>query len=219
MKRLNILVIVLALVAALFYIWLGKANEQAINELKEQGKSYVSYSTLSELPDFLQPPATAYDIWKQQGHTGSEKDFLEWLRGDAGSPATFEQIQEAVKAYCQKYSCDGPSGNRGPVGPKGPAGPQGPIGLQGLMGEIGPVGPAGINGIAGPTGPTGPQGIQGIQGETGATGPVGPTGADGKTPELTCIQVDKNDAYVAWRYIGDTDWIKLFDLVNAKCPV
>ncbi|MFM2161957.1 MAG: hypothetical protein RLZZ383_1469, partial [Pseudomonadota bacterium] len=30
--------------------------------------------------------ASAYDIWLADGHTGTESDFLAWLRGADGSP-------------------------------------------------------------------------------------------------------------------------------------
>ena len=64
---------------------------------------------------------SAYEVWLEQGHTGTVDDFLDSLKGAQGE--------------------QGPIGLQGPQGEQGPAGPQGPQGPQG------PEGPAGV-GIA-----------------------------------------------------------------------
>ena len=151
---------------------------------------------------------SAYEIWIDEGHTGSEEDFLASLVGQKGAT--------------------------GPEGPQGPAG----VGLNNKGAWVSgttyasndyvfdqkaqgsqdnsmwicqasspfmstthpyedgsrwvefsaPQGEKGDDGERGPTGPTGSQGIQGIQGPTGPTGsqgiqgiqgPTGPTGSQG----------------------------------------
>ena len=63
---------------------------------------------------------SAYEIWLENGHSGSEADFLASLVGPQG--ATGEQ---------------GPKGDTGETGPKGDTGPQGPQGATGPKGDTG----------------------------------------------------------------------------------
>lgn len=128
---------------------------------------------------------SAYDIWLDQGNTGSEQDFLDSIKGETGP--------------------QGPAGHDGEQGPTGPTGPAmtwddlTPEQKAELKGETGPTGPTGATGADGASaydiwleqGHTGTiedflnslEGPQGPQGETGEQGPVGPTGATG--PALT----------------------------------
>lgn len=112
---------------------------------------------------------SAYQVWLDQGNTGTEQDFLDSLVGPQGDT--------------------GPQGN---TGPQGDTGPQGIQGIQGNSGNDGDsayqvwlsLGNSGteqdfINSLQGPQGDTGPQGIQGIQGDTGPQGPQGDTGPQG----------------------------------------
>lgn len=72
---------------------------------------------------------SAYELWLDQGNTGTEADFLASLSGATGP--------------------QGPAGATGPAGPSGPAGaigPQGPAGADGAPGAAGPQGPAGPQG-------------------------------------------------------------------------
>lgn len=66
--------------------------------------------------------ASAYEIWLEEGHTGSEADFLASLVGPTG-----------------------------PTGPQGPQGETGPQGIQGPVGPTGPQGPKGDTGEWGGT--------------------------------------------------------------------
>lgn len=93
---------------------------------------------------------SAYDIWLEEGHTGTEQDFLNSLIGPIG-----------------------PRGNTGLQGPKGDRGEQGLQGEQGPKGDIGLTGPKGEQGVQGPKGDIGPQGPQGEQGPMGPQGPSG----------------------------------------------
>lgn len=95
---------------------------------------------------------SAYQVWLDEGNTGTEADFLLDLKGDKGD--------------------QGDQGIQGVAGPTGPAGPQGTTGDTGAKGDTGDQGP---------TGNAGPQGTQGVQGDTGAQGPEGPTGPQGPT--------------------------------------
>lgn len=72
---------------------------------------------------------SAYEIWLENGHTGTEADFLASINGDKG--------------------------DTGPRGATGPTGPTGPTGHDGARGPTGATGSQGIQGIQGPTGPTG----------------------------------------------------------------
>ena len=66
---------------------------------------------------------SAYEIAVEQGFVGSEAEWLESLKGDAGA----QGIQ-------------GPQGEQGLQGPKGETGEQGPQGEQGIQGPKGEIG-------------------------------------------------------------------------------
>lgn len=90
---------------------------------------------------------SAYEIWLNEGNTGTEEDFLASLKG-----------------------ADGAAGPKGETGAQGPQGIQGPKGDAGETGPQGSQGIQGIQGIQGPQGPQGEPGPQGIKGDTGADG-------------------------------------------------
>ncbi|MBD3630503.1 hypothetical protein [Cyclobacterium sp.] len=87
---------------------------------------------------------SAYEVWLDQGNTGTEADYLLAIKGDTGDT--------------------GPQGPQGIQGETGPEGPQGIQGVQGETGPAGPEGPQGPQGIQGETGPEGPQGPAGADG-------------------------------------------------------
>jgi len=106
--------------------------------------------------------ASAYEVWLEQGNTGSKDDFLASLVGEAG-PA-------------------------GPIGATGPQGPQGESGSAAAQGDSAyevwlAEGNSGTEAefLASLVGATGAQGPQGEQGATGSQGPVGETGETGAT--------------------------------------
>ena len=146
---------------------------------------------------------SAYLIAVKNGYKGTEKEWLESLRGEKGDPFVYTDFTAEQLARLQ-----GPQGLRGDTGPRGIQGETGERGPQGLQGETGPQGPRGPKGEKGDPGETGPQGIQGPQGEkgeqgekgiqglTGAKGdkgdkgdpgPQGPTGEKGETGEQGSI--------------------------------
>lgn len=107
---------------------------------------------------------SAYEIWKDNGHSGSQQDFLTSLIGPPGP--------------------QGDRGQPGNAGEKGPTGLQGPPGKNGINGAPGAKGDTGPTGIQGPPGEDGvsikgPTGPQGPQGEPGGPGPSGEPGESG----------------------------------------
>ena len=48
---------------------------------------------------------SAYQVWLDAGNSGSEADFLEWLKGDKGDSG--ENGKSAYELYCEKYSYTG----------------------------------------------------------------------------------------------------------------
>ena len=63
---------------------------------------------------------SAYQIWLDEGHTGTEADFLASLKGQKGDTGATGATGAA-----------GAAGATGPQGPAGPTGPQGPKGDPG----------------------------------------------------------------------------------------
>lgn len=107
---------------------------------------------------------SAYEIWEDNGHSGSQQDFLTSLIGPPGPQGDRGQ--------------PGNTGGKGPPGPPGPPGKNGTNGAPGAKGDTGPTGiqgPPGEDGVSikGPTGPQGPQG------EPGGPGPSGEPGESG----------------------------------------
>lgn len=120
---------------------------------------------------------SAYELWLEEGHTGTEEDFLNSLKGEKGDTGA-----------------QGEKGDTGEQGEKGDTGPAGEIPFtvpfvagDGIIMELDsdgedlkviisvdsdslPPGPAGATGEQGEKGDTGAQGEQGEQGATGADG-------------------------------------------------
>lgn len=69
---------------------------------------------------------SAYEIAVTEGFEGTEKEWLESLKGEVGPEGP-----------------QGPKGDTGPQGPKGDTGAEGPQGPKGDTGSIGPQGPQG----------------------------------------------------------------------------
>lgn len=132
--------------------------------------------------------ASAYQVWLDQGNTGTELDFIASLKGEVG-PQGPQGIQ----------GLPGINGSDGAEGPQGPAGPQGPQGIQGIKGDTGE------QGIQGPQGPTGPQGIQGIQGPQGEPGTTGLPGVGvpaGGASGQALVKLSATDYDTAWQTIS-----------------
>lgn len=55
---------------------------------------------------------SAYEIWLQQGHTGTEEDFLEWLSGQGQIDAKIEEVYDTIaREYVRKVTGMGLSQN------------------------------------------------------------------------------------------------------------
>lgn len=119
---------------------------------------------------------SAYGIAVKNGYAGSEREWLESLRGEKGDPFVYADFTEEQLARLK-----GPQGERGETGPQGTRGLQGEKGDPGAAGEPGEQGPKGEQGIQGPEGPKGDAGPAGPQGLKGDKGDPGSTGEPGKS--------------------------------------
>ena len=136
---------------------------------------------------------SAYEIWLDNGHTGTQADFLEWLKGEDGKNGITPEIAIGsngnwyINGEDSGIKAQGPAGEDGidgDPGKDGTDGQQGPQGEQGIQGEQGPQGEKGEQGEQGPQGEQGvqgEQGIQGPQGDKGEQGEQGPQGEPGKS--------------------------------------
>lgn len=151
---------------------------------------------------------SAYLIAVKNGYKGTEKEWLESLRGEKGEPFVYTDFTAEQLARLRGpqglQGETGPQGPRGPKGEKGDPGDTGPQGIQGVQGEKGdtgeqgPIGETGPQGPKGDTGATGAQGPKGDQGEQGVQGPAGPKGdaftyADFTEEQLAALKGPKGD--------------------------
>lgn len=124
---------------------------------------------------------SAYQIWLDNGNTGSEAEFLESLKGPKGT--------DGVIGKDGAVGPKGDKGEKGDKGDKGDTGEQGPMGAQGLRGEVGAKGDTGERGPQGEKGEQGLKGDKGDKGDTGPAGPQGPAGRDGEGADF-CTAFD-----------------------------
>ena len=111
---------------------------------------------------------SAYEIAKEHGFKGTEKEWLDSLKGERGEKG--EQGPKGEKGDQGEVGPQGPQGEKGDQGPEGPMGPQGEKGeafkyedfTEEQLAAL--VGPKGEKGDQGEVGPQGPQGIQGEDG-------------------------------------------------------
>ena len=170
----------------------------------------LSLQELTAVPYALnagQNGKSAYDTWLSLGNTGTEEDFINFLKGEKGATGVGIENTEDNNdgTFTIKYS-DGSSfttknlmGPQGEQGLKGDRGEKGEQGVQGPAGEIGPQGAIGPQGLKGDRGEKGEQGVQGPAGEPGAastddqtaaevvstaTGAIAATNVDGAIAEL-----------------------------------
>lgn len=137
---------------------------------------------------------SAYEIWLDNGHTGTQADFLEWLKGEDGKDGITPEI--AIGSNGNWYINGEDSGIKA----------QGPAGEDGIDGEPGKDGADGQQGQQGEQGIQGEQGPQGPQGEKGEQGEQGPQGEPGKSAYETFMQYNPD-------YPGNEDeWI--WDIYN-----
>lgn len=145
---------------------------------------------------------SAYELAKEEGYTGTQKQWLDSLNGTAGKSA-YQIAKDNGFAGDETKWLESLKGERGATGAAGAPGVQGPQGEPGQKGEQGPKGDKGDPGksafqiaqdngftgnqtewlasLKGADGAQGPQGIQGIKGDTGAQGEQGIQGEAGKS--------------------------------------
>ena len=165
---------------------------------------------------------SAYLIAVKNGYKGTEKEWLESLRGEKGEPFVYtdftaEQLArlqgpQGPKGDTGATGAQGPKGDQGEQGVQGPAGPKGNAftyddfteeqlaslkGPKGDTGDVGPQGPKGDTGDTGAQGPQGEQGIQGPEGPKGDTGPAGPQGLKGDKGDTGATGDPGKSAYQA----------------------
>ena len=152
----------------------------------------LSLQELTAVPYALnaaQNGKSAYDTWLSLGNTGTEEDFINFLKGEKGATGVGIENTEDNNdgTFTIKYS-DGSSfttknlmGPQGEQGLKGDRGEKGEQGVQGPAGEIGPQGEAG---------PAGEPGAASTDDQTAAevvstaTGAIAATNVDGAIAEL-----------------------------------
>ena len=160
------------------------------------------------------PGKSAYQVWLDEGNTGTEADFLASLKGAPFTYADFTPAQldalKGPKGDQGDTGATGPQGQKGDTGAAGPAGATGATGATGAQGTKGDTGapftyadftPAQLAALQGPKGDkgdTGPQGATGNTGAAGAQGPKGDTGApftyaDFTPAQLAALQGPKGD--------------------------
>ncbi len=159
---------------------------------------------------------SAYDIWKENGHSGTESDFLEWLKGEKGD--TGEQGAQGQKGDDGQDGKDGKDGKDGQNGTNGQDGKSaydiwkenGHSGteaefLEWLKGE------KGENGQNGADGQDGKDGKDGLNGQDGKDGADGQNGKDGLSAYELFLQ--RCPSYEG----SEGQW--LADLVNGNLTV
>lgn len=105
---------------------------------------------------------SAYELAKEEGYTGTQKQWLDSLNGTAGKSA-YQIAKDNGFAGDETKWLESLKGERGATGAAGAPGVQGPPGEPGQKGE---QGPKGDKGDTGETGATGPQGVAGKQGKS-----------------------------------------------------
>ena len=149
---------------------------------------------------------SAYEIWLDEGHTGTQSDFLDWLKGEDGADGTGGNGSDGEDGKDGQDGKDGKSAyqiwlDNGHTGTEAEF-------LEWLKGEDGKDGTNGSNGQ------DGSKGDKGDKGETGVQGEKGENGSDGQ---------DGKSAYQIWLDNGNTgteaeflNWLKGQDGINGS---
>lgn len=161
---------------------------------------------------------SAYEIWLDEGYTGTQSDFLDWLKGKDGSDGTGGNGSDGKDGQDGKDGADGKDGQDGKDGKSayqiwldnGHTGTETDF-LEWLKGEDGKDGTNGSNGQDGSKGDKGDKGETGVQGEKGENGSNGKDGADGKS----AYQIFKEQ----YPYYQGTEEQWLIALVNGNLRI
>ena len=167
---------------------------------------------------------SAYEIAKETGFDGTEEDWINSLKGVNGTNGTNgKEIElQVTDTYIQwKYTTETDWINlielaslKGPKGDQGIPGENGTNGTNGKEIELNVndtyiqwryVGDAAWIDLYPLASLKGPKGDQGIPGENGTNG------TNGKE-----IELNVNDTYIQWRYVGEESWKNLIELASLK---
>lgn len=150
------------------------------------------------------PGASAFDIARGAGFSGTESEWLEALRaapaqvpteavealivlraGERFEPfaANIDSLTQRLVDVEERAAVPGPQGEPGEPGEAGPRGEAGERGADGAQGERGMDGDAGAQGERGEQGPRGELGERGLAGDDGKDGAPGERGQDGTVGE------------------------------------
>jgi len=141
-------------------------------------------------------PMTAYDIAVKNGFSGTEKEWVESIKGEPGDSGL--NLTQGGSAY--EYALDnGFEGTeiewleslKGDKGDKGEPGEKGDRGFKGDKGDKGDKGEPGEKGEIGFKGNKGEQGERGLQGEKGEKGDKGDKGEDFTYQDFTPEQIEE----------------------------
>ena len=136
---------------------------------------------------------SAYEIWLNQGNTGTIEEFLDSLIGaDGQDGAPGANGQDGLDG---QDGAPGANGQDGQDGQDGAPGANGQDGLDGQDGAPGANGQDGLDGQDGQDGAPGANGQDGLDGQDGAPGANGQDGLDGQ---------DGASAYEIWLSLGNT---------------
>jgi len=106
---------------------------------------------------------SAYEIWLDEGHTGSQADFLNWLKGTDGSDGENGQNGFNGKSAYQIWLDNGHTGTEAEFLDW----LKGTDGQKGDKGDTGAAGSDGVNGADGKDGVDGTDGKDGVDGANG----------------------------------------------------
>ena len=150
---------------------------------------------------------SAYDVWLENGHSGSESDFLDWLKGEKGDTGA-----QGVQGQKGEDGTDGKDGKDGQDGTNGQDGKS----AYDIWKENGHSGTEAeflewLKGEQGEKGQDGQDGKDGINGTDGKDGVNGQDGKDG----LSAFDIFKK--YYPFYDGSEEEWIA--DLVNGNLTI
>lgn len=195
-KRLAFPLLCLAVCSILFVV--GLTNRRLIQGLRDQGRDYVSVTPVAQPRDGVDG-RSAYQVWLDNGNTGSELDFLESLKGKDAIGINQQQIQAAVNVYCANGVCDG----------KNPTQAQVTAAVATMCPDSSCQGIPGANATPEMVATAVANFCANNNGCRGGIGATGPAGTDGRTPFFSCVlrwdaEIEGVTRYwEAWKYTDE----------------
>jgi hypothetical protein len=164
---------------------------------------------------------SAYQLWLDQGNTGTPQAFIASLTGASGAAgvpglSAYELWLSVGNEGTLQQFLDSLAGTAGTSGQTGQSAyeiwlSQGNTGtsadfLASLIGNQGPIGPIGLTGERGPIGATGPVGPAGPTGATGPAGPAGQSGLGSSASYFSTQTQTMNAGEIKAMTVDTTDW-------------